>query len=425
MHRFGLASLVGLFLLGPARGQDGLFADFSTSMGDFTVQLDFERAPRAAASFVGLATGAGGWADPQGGTWHKPFYDGSLFHRVVKDAATNGIAIQGGGIASLSVNTNTGVVTTNFVNAGYYMLDSATNGLVHSNGVISMANSGPNTDGSQFFITTTNVPAWDGSYSVFGHVTTGMNVVTAIAAVAVQGAGMRPVQDVVLSNVVVRRVGAAAAAFSITNQGVPVAESGPMRNYASGSNLVLEIELAPQSETLLRESADLQTWEGTSLSMLSPSNSDPDYHTNAATVMTGAIPRSQLGDAYYFHASRIRYPTPITSPTSVRARTFTFWWTNTTPQVTYEAVFATNWWVQGDYTAIFGTNPPVKGKIFIPDTWTRSPYSARLYFLDNSGREYGYSLWFNPGQATNQFMGYWKWATNSTQYGISGVFSAE
>ena len=74
------------------------------------------------------------------------------------------------------------VQLTNFANAGYTMPEAVANGLLHTSGVISMANSGPNTDGSQFFITTTNVPGWNGGYTVFGHVTTGLNVVTDIAA---------------------------------------------------------------------------------------------------------------------------------------------------------------------------------------------------------------------------------------------------
>ena len=271
-------------LLGSAGAQtNGIFADFATSLGNFTVWLDHERAPRAVASFVGLATGETGWLDPQGNVWHRPFYDGSLFHRIATNAAGEHLAIQGGGIACAgisftneptgpadsdgyafstittnppgvttndfiqgfvpfytenmaavptnyvyagttvetnaaaatftriqlqawssnatkyvvntyqgdswytnwtlqsvettnwgtiyTVTTNTGaspevllhrvtlsmvttstilapVVGTNFANAGYYALDSATNGLLHTNGVISMANSGPNTDGS-------------------------------------------------------------------------------------------------------------------------------------------------------------------------------------------------------------------------------------------------------------------------------------
>lgn len=409
MKRFALTCLWMAIFAAAARGQtEGIFADFSTSKGAFTVWLDFSNAPRAVASFVGLATGASGWADPQGNVWHTPFYDGSLFHRVPKDASTNGIAIQGGGLRSLSVNTNTGVVTTNFANAGYYMLESTTNGLLHTNGAISLANSGPNTDGSQFFIMATNRASWDGGYSVFGHVTTGMNVVTSIAAVAVQGQWERPVQDVVLSNVVIRRVGAAAASFNIASQGVPVVESGPMRTFASGTNQMLVFDIANQSKMLLRETANLQAWE----------TDDWGFYTSASFVWTTSVARASLGDTYFFHMSRTRYPTPITTPASVRARKFTFW-LNTAPAVKYEATFATNWWVQGDYVATTGTNAPVAGKIFIYDTWTRYPYSGWLYFADDSGKEFNLALGFNPGQVTNRFGG------TLGASALSGVFTMQ
>ena len=402
MKRFALTCLWMAISAAAARGQtEGIFADFSTSKGAFTVWLDHSNAPRAVASFVGLATGESGWADPQGNVWRKPFYDGSLFHRVPKVVETNnlvietnGIAIQGGGLVSLSVNTNTGVVTTNFANAGYYMLEATTNGLLHTNGSISLANSGPNTDGSQFFIMATNWPAWNGGYSVFGHVTTGMNVVTSIAAVAVQGQWERPVQDVVLSNITIRRVGAAAANFNIASQGVPVVESGPMRTFASGTNQMLVFDIAAQTKMTLRETSDLQTWE----------TDDWGYYTGASFVWTTSVARASLGNTYFFHMSRTRYPTPITAPASVRARKFTFWW-NTVPAVKYEATFATNWWVQGDYVATTGTNPPVAGKIFIFDTWTQNPYSGWLSFADDSGKEFNFALGFNPGKATNRFSG--------------------
>ncbi|MGB4574153.1 MAG: peptidylprolyl isomerase [Kiritimatiellia bacterium] len=165
-----------------ARAQtEGIFADFVTSRGEFTVWLDHERAPRPVASFVGLATGETGWVDERTNVWRRPFYDGSIVHRIVKSGNAPAIAIQGGGYMWTSVDTNTGVVSTNFSGPGYTMLDTVTNGLLHSNGVISMANSGPNTDGSQFFITVTNVPFYDGRYSVFGHVVSGMEVVRDIA----------------------------------------------------------------------------------------------------------------------------------------------------------------------------------------------------------------------------------------------------
>ena len=413
-----------------APGQtNGIFADFSTSKGDFTVRLDYERAPRAVASFVGLATGEGGWLDAQSNVWHRPFYDGSIFHRVVKDANTNGIAIQGGGYLWRSVNTNTGVVTTNFAGPGYQMLEGVTNGLAHSNGVISMANSGPNTDGSQFFITATNVPGWNGSYSVFGHVTAGMNVVTSIAAVAVQGAGSRPVEDVVLSNVVIRRVGEAAKAFDVAGQGVPSPESTPMRVDREGTNLSLQIEVATQTKPLRwSESTTLTTW-----------THDPFpvqvalVYTGATYVMSGAIPLASMGDKYFFHTSRLRYPVPVSSPTNNRAsptRKFTFWW-DTATTTKYEAVFASSRSVLGQGQVWDGTNAPVLRTIFVGDSWTQYAYSAYLYFMDNSGsfvQEYKYLLGFNPGQSTNRFIATvvtWTSPSNFVSGSVSGVFTVE
>lgn len=414
-----VAGLLALAAGSSARAQtDGIFADFSTSLGNFTVQLDYERAPRAVAAFVGLATGDGSWADPKGNVWtNKPFYDGSLFHRVVKDAASNGIAIQGGGFQYVSVDTN-GVVATNFANAGYTMLETLANGLAHTVGAMAMANSGPNTDGSQFFVMATNWPAWDGSYTVFGHVTTGMNAVAAIAAVPVQGTGSRPVQDVVLNHVEVRRVGAAALAFDAVAQGVPIVETGPMSARAAGADLILKMEMASQSKTMFRESADLAEWDGT----------DFGYQTEATTIWTTSVSRVVLGDTYYFHVSRVLFPDPITSPASQRGRKFTFWWTNQTPPVKYEAAFASNWWVPGDWLATQGTNAPVGGKLLLFDTWTRSPYAARLYFIDDSGtgKEYSYSLGFNPGQVTNRFTGTWWPVTNAAlRQPLLGVFTVQ
>ncbi len=381
---------------GAAHGQDeGIFADFRTSMGAFTVRLDYERAPRAVAGFVGLATGEQAWADPQGNIWNRPFYDGTIFHRVVKDAATNGIAIQGGGIISLSVDTNTGVVSTNFSNAGYQMLESVTNGLFHSNGVISMANSGPNTDGSQFFITSTNVPGWDGSYSVFGHVVSGQTVVAEIADMPVQGRGSRPVTDVVLSNVTIRREGVAAETFDIHGQGVPIVESGPMRAYASGDNLVLEVELAQNTETLFRESDDLNYWE--------PSF-DFGVRSAATLILTNTVLRAQLGDTYFFHASRIRYPIPITTPLQHRGKTYTFTWF-TTSSVMYEAHFGQDFLTPGYFVETTGGNVTNGQLLSAAETWSRGAYSARLVFLDSRNRQYQFTLGFNPEAITNRFTG--------------------
>ena len=112
MKRFIRAGLLGLGFCAAASAQtNGIFADFATSHGAFTVWLDHTSAPRAVASFVGLATGAGSWLDPQGNVWtNRPFYNGSLFHRVVKDTNGFGIAIQGGGLPAFHLG-EIGVLT--------------------------------------------------------------------------------------------------------------------------------------------------------------------------------------------------------------------------------------------------------------------------------------------------------------------------
>ena len=395
-----------------AAAQDGLYADFRTSMGDFTVRIDYERAPRAAANFAGLATGEKTWMDAQGNLLNRPFYDGTIFHRVAKDAAGgHGIAIQGGGVPTYAANTNTGAVATNFANAGYYALEGVDNGLLHSNGAISMANSGPNTDGSQFFIVASNVPAWDGGYSAFGNVVSGLKAVAAIAAVPVQGSGERPVEDVRLHSVRIRREGAAAQAFDVGAQGLPVAESGPMRSYASGTNQILEFEIGSQTEMTFRESTELANWDRT----------EWGFHTGATYRWTTSVSRAALGDRYFFHLGRIRHPVPITSPSSNRGRKFTFWWKEN--GLKYEANFYTN--LLGGYAwTTLGTNAPVLREIAPIENWSRDAYSAQLYFIDTTGigTEYRYSLGFDPGKATNRFTGGYRSYGSTAWIPITGTF---
>jgi cyclophilin family peptidyl-prolyl cis-trans isomerase len=548
MKSLRLLSLVFLFSLGSAQAQtNGIFADFSTSMGEFTVFLDHEAAPRAVASFVGLATGDSSWADETGNVWmDRPFYDGSLIHRVVKDPQTNGIAIQGGGIpypsltydflpdgpaetdfqygyfyttnppgvttnnflgsgvpfttlnaAALPTNYTYGAETvqtnapaltrsvidlqawssnattfvqdfygeetwytnhtlmevettnvatiftvttnlgatpevllhfvslnwaatnhvwipranTNFANAGYYMLDETTNGLTHSNGVISMANSGPNTDGSQFFIMATNASYWDGSYTVFGHVTTGLNVVTSIAAVAV-GGDDRPIGDVVVSTVTIRRVGVEAESFNIASQRVPVVESGPVGVVRTDAVMRVDVEIPPYSEILFRTSTNvLQSWQV----------EDWGYQTNDATRFQQITTHAER--MAFFHSSCVQYPDAWTAPTSHVGYTFNFVWENASPETFYDVQFSSDTNLPNTWSKMQGTNS-ASGQLFgfpyLPQ-WTHFPYSAKLFFADNLG-QYSYSLWFDPGRMTNRFTGVWtEWG--GAKRGLMGVFT--
>jgi peptidyl-prolyl cis-trans isomerase B (cyclophilin B) len=128
-----------------------LYANFDTDRGPVRVELYPDKAPLTVANFVNLAK--------------RGFYDGLNFHRVIKDFMIQGGCPQG---------TGTG-------GPGYKFEDEANNGVRHERGVLSMANAGPNTNGSQFFITHVATPWLDGKHTVFGKVVDGMDVVDKVA----------------------------------------------------------------------------------------------------------------------------------------------------------------------------------------------------------------------------------------------------
>ena len=163
-------------------------ATFDTSEGTFTVKLHDDKAPNTVANFVGLAEGSKEWTDPKTGQKVKrPFYDGLIFHRVI-----DGFMIQGGD----PTGTGRG-------GPGYTIKDEFAAGLAHTQGgLFSMANAGPNTGGSQFFITLAPTPWLDGKHAIFGKVIAGMDVVKAIGKVQT-ARGDKPVEDVVMKNVTV------------------------------------------------------------------------------------------------------------------------------------------------------------------------------------------------------------------------------
>jgi peptidyl-prolyl cis-trans isomerase A (cyclophilin A) len=171
--------------------QPGTYAHFDTSEGRFTVRLFADEAPRTVENFVGLAEGTREWTDPASGKKQKtPLYNGVVFHRVI-----DGFMIQGGD----PLGQGTG-------GPGYKFPDEFHPSLRHSKpGILSMANSGPNTNGSQFFITLGPTPHLDNRHSVFGEVVEGMDVVKRIGNVRT-GPRDRPVTDVVINTVTIERV---------------------------------------------------------------------------------------------------------------------------------------------------------------------------------------------------------------------------
>lgn len=167
-----------------------VYVTLKTSMGEIVIQLFEDKAPKTVANFVDLATGTKEWTDPKSGTKVKrPLYNGTIFHRVIP-----GFMIQGGD----PLGNGTG-------GPGYRFEDEINPDLKHSKpGILSMANAGPNTNGSQFFITEKATPWLDGKHTVFGEVVKGQNVVDSIANVP-RDFRDRPIKDVVLQEVIITR----------------------------------------------------------------------------------------------------------------------------------------------------------------------------------------------------------------------------
>ncbi len=158
-------------------GQGKLYARFDTTQGTLIIELEEQRAPKTVANFVGLATGTMQWEDPK--TRQKsnaPMYDGVRFHRVIP-----GFMIQVGDPQSKYPELKSAWGTGG---PGYRFSDEIHPELKHrGSGTLSMANAGPNTNGSQFFITEGPTPHLDGRHAVFGHVVTGLDVVKKLANV--------------------------------------------------------------------------------------------------------------------------------------------------------------------------------------------------------------------------------------------------
>jgi len=163
-----------------------MFATFETTMGNIKVQLFPDKAPKTVENFVGLAKGTKEWTDPNTGKKEKkPLYDGTVFHRVIKQ-----FMIQGGD----PLGKGTG-------GPGYQFADEFDSSLHHDKpGKLSMANAGPNTNGSQFFITVAATPWLDGKHTIFGEVVEGMDVATKISEVKT-GPGDKPLEPIKIKHI--------------------------------------------------------------------------------------------------------------------------------------------------------------------------------------------------------------------------------
>ncbi len=296
-----LLALVWLCPAVPARAQgDGIYAVFNTSMGSFTCYLDHVRAPRTVANFIALAEGSNAWLNLNTGQdMHSRVYDGTIFHRVVSN-----FVIQGGGQA----------VGTSFRGPGYSFRDEFSPELRHnSNGILAMANSGPNTQGSQFYITATpSYSSGDDLYTIFGHVSAGSDVVQRINHVPVSN--QRPLVDVVLSNVTIVRIGSEAKAFDCMAHGLPVVggtEAGLLKDEAK---YYLAFSQFTNSSYDVFYATNLEgAWSTTAL----------PFQTNAMATnrvdVTGLVTNAPVR---FFNVAQVCYPDPIYTPSGVVGRSF-------------------------------------------------------------------------------------------------------
>lgn len=167
-----------------ADANDGIFAEFDTPKGKILLRLEYKKTPVTVANFVSLAEGTNTFVkdDKFKG---KPFFNGLKFHRVISDFMIQGGDPQGNGSGG----------------PGYAFKDEITDLKHDKGGILSMANSGPKTNGSQFFITHKATPWLDGKHTVFGSIVSGMNVVNAI------------IQDDLINKVTIIRKGAEAKKF--------------------------------------------------------------------------------------------------------------------------------------------------------------------------------------------------------------------
>lgn len=348
---------------------DGIFARFQvsqdgTSLGNFTARLEFEKAPLTVANFVGLAEGSKAWIDPV--TYEvkrEPFYDGIIFHRVI-----DGFVIQGGSPQG-----------TGSDGPGYVFHDEFDPTLRHNAaGILSMANSGPSTNGSQFFVTLAATASLNDLHSVFGSIVEGYDVVADIGAVDTTGDNgsprNRPLEDVVIDSVEIFRNGTAAQEFDISAQPLPKVTRVDARLRIDDGDFVLDYPQPVNQKIYLSTSPDLSTWTRFGASRIATSSLplDPVEQTLAS--------RFDLADTHGFASvAAVAYPDAIHSPPNVVGKEIEI--SNVGQPFVFRFLEPTS--SSGSDFGDFGLVNDVNGDI-TAYSWEQEPYWVRsLIFVDN------------------------------------------
>jgi len=348
LPKITLLFLSVLFALATA-AQNGIFADFTTSMGNFTCQLDYTNAPKAVANFIGLATGQRAWLDlPTGQVRTNAFFDGSLFHRVIP-----GFMIQGGSPNGQGTD-----------GPGYAFPDEFTPLLRFSSpGVLAMANSGPKSNGAQFFITVAATSWLNDVHTIFGWLTSGTNVVTAMSQVSTDP-NNKPLTNVVIQRVTIRSVGTAAQAFNISSQNLPVV-SNPGLSLAVASNQAsLSFTNHQFADNRLYSSTNLTDWSAELLGI------------GITSSGTNTFDRAEDGTQRFFRFAQVQYPSSTFAPNTLYGRTIALTFSGGAGIITVS--------FDGTGTGTY-TYPPEPAGAVTSYTWNQEPYRGFLWPIYYSG----------------------------------------
>jgi len=236
-----------------------IYADVETTMGTFTIELDYTNSPLAVANFIGLAEGTQTWIDATTGAARvgEPFYDGIIFHRVIEGfmnqvGSPNGLGTDGPGYSFPDE------LDTSYFSQAYN---------------VAMANSGPNSNGSQIFITVDSTTWLNDLHTVFGTVPAddgasgivdgSRNVINAINSAPVTN--NRPNTPIEIISVTIRRIGVAAQNFDASAQALPaVIPTIPTIRITEGNEPYLEFEQQTNTLAYVSLSSDLSSWTAVS-----------------------------------------------------------------------------------------------------------------------------------------------------------------
>ena len=282
---------------------EGLFAVFQMShggnpAGSFTCQLHYDKAPIAVANFITLAEGTRSWIDaPHGRVSNSPFYNGLKCHRIISNFMIQGGDPNGNGSGG----------------PGYRFLDEFSPDLRHDHpGVLSMANSGANTNGSQFFVTVAETAHLNDVHTIFGEVVEGYESCVLPLSNVATDANDVPLQEVAITGVTIQRLGAAAQAFNSLNPalGLPTCSMHQTRLERSqaGALTLKWTEPAHCSYTLV-DSPDLANWASEAINYYSGYSPVANQSLNVTNLPAPGAPK------HFFHlAKAVYYPLPTQSP---------------------------------------------------------------------------------------------------------------